>query len=69
MTQTNLDFLAASDPTLAEILNSELQRQRDHLELIASENFTSAAVLAAQGSVLTNKYAEGLPKKTLLRWL
>ena len=63
MTQTNLDFLAASDPTLAEILNSELQRQRDHLELIASENFTSAAVLAAQGSVLTNKYAEGLPKK------
>ncbi|NMG57569.1 serine hydroxymethyltransferase [Geitlerinema sp. P-1104] len=63
MTQTNLDFLAASDPTLAEILNSELQRQRDHLELIASENFTSAAVLAAQGSVLTNKYAEGLPNK------
>ncbi|MCC5898586.1 MAG: serine hydroxymethyltransferase [Phormidium sp. GEM2.Bin31] len=63
MTQTNLDFLAASDPTLAEILNSELQRQQDHLELIASENFTSAAVLAAQGSVLTNKYAEGLPNK------
>lgn len=63
MTQTNFELLAASDPILAEILNQELQRQRDHLELIASENFTSAAVLAAQGSVLTNKYAEGLPKK------
>ncbi|MFO8040143.1 MAG: serine hydroxymethyltransferase [Sodalinema sp.] len=63
MTQTNFELLAASDPMLAEILDQELQRQRDHLELIASENFTSAAVLAAQGSVLTNKYAEGLPKK------
>ncbi|MDJ0715633.1 MAG: serine hydroxymethyltransferase [Prochloraceae cyanobacterium] len=63
MTTTNLDFLAQTDPALAEIINLELQRQRDHLELIASENFTSAAVLAAQGSVLTNKYAEGLPTK------
>ncbi|MFN6568973.1 serine hydroxymethyltransferase [Nostoc minutum NIES-26] len=63
MTRTNSDFLAASDPAIAELLNQELQRQRDHLELIASENFTSAAVLAAQGSVLTNKYAEGLPGK------
>ncbi len=63
MTQTNLDFLAQSDPAIANIINHELQRQRDHLELIASENFTSAAVLAAQGSVLTNKYAEGLPSK------
>ena len=63
MTQTNMDFLAKSDPAVAEILQKELQRQRDHLELIASENFTSAAVLAAQGSVLTNKYAEGLPSK------
>ena len=58
-----MDFLAKSDPAVAEILQRELQRQRDHLELIASENFTSAAVLAAQGSVLTNKYAEGLPTK------
>jgi len=48
---------------VAECLSQELQRQRDHLELIASENFTSPAVLAAQGSVLTNKYAEGLPGK------
>ncbi len=63
MTQTNLDFLAQTDPEIAEAINLELQRQRDHLELIASENFTSAAVLAAQGSVLTNKYAEGLPAK------
>lgn len=63
MTDTNLDFLAQSDPAMAEIIQAELQRQREHLELIASENFTSAAVLAAQGSVLTNKYAEGLPKK------
>ncbi|MGQ9872724.1 serine hydroxymethyltransferase [Leptodesmis sp.] len=63
MTQTNLDFLAQSDPAIANIISHELQRQRDHLELIASENFTSAAVLVAQGSVLTNKYAEGLPGK------
>lgn len=63
MTETNLDFLAKTDPLVAELLQKELQRQRDHLELIASENFTSAAVMAAQGSVLTNKYAEGLPKK------
>lgn len=63
MTQTHSDFLASSDPLVAELVNQELQRQRDHLELIASENFTSAAVLAAQGSVLTNKYAEGLPGK------
>ena len=63
MTQTNADFLNQSDPVVAEILQQELQRQREHLELIASENFTSAAVLAAQGSVLTNKYAEGLPRK------
>ncbi|MEP0916612.1 serine hydroxymethyltransferase [Leptolyngbya sp. DQ-M1] len=45
------------------MLQQELQRQRDHLELIASENFTSPAVMEAQGSVLTNKYAEGLPSK------
>ena len=63
MTQNNLDFLAQTDPAIAEILDLELNRQRSHLELIASENFTSPAVLAAQGSVLTNKYAEGLPGK------
>ncbi|WP_017719496.1 serine hydroxymethyltransferase [Kamptonema formosum] len=63
MTQSNLDFLASTDPAVAELIGRELMRQRDHLELIASENFTSPAVLAAQGSVLTNKYAEGLPRK------
>ncbi|HEY9752439.1 MAG TPA: serine hydroxymethyltransferase, partial [Coleofasciculaceae cyanobacterium] len=63
MTQTNFDFLTQTDPAIAAIIGQELQRQRDHLELIASENFTSAAVMAAQGSVLTNKYAEGLPGK------
>jgi glycine hydroxymethyltransferase len=63
VTQTNLDFLAQTDSVVAGIIGSELNRQRVHLELIASENFTSPAVMAAQGSVLTNKYAEGLPKK------
>nr|WP_199300474.1 serine hydroxymethyltransferase [Coleofasciculus sp. FACHB-542] len=63
VSKTNLDFLAETDPTVASFVHEELQRQRAHLELIASENFTSAAVLAAQGSVLTNKYAEGLPGK------
>lgn len=60
---THSDFLAQTDPAVAEMIQQELQRQRDHLELIASENFTSPAVMAAQGSVLTNKYAEGLPSK------
>jgi glycine hydroxymethyltransferase len=63
VTQTNADFLEKSDPAIHALIGQELQRQQDHLELIASENFTSAAVMAAQGSVLTNKYAEGLPSK------
>ncbi len=63
MAKTNLEFLVESDPAIASLIGSEMGRQRDHLELIASENFTSAAVMAAQGSVLTNKYAEGLPSK------
>lgn len=49
------------DPDIAELLGKELGRQRDTLEMIASENFVPRAVLQAQGSVLTNKYAEGLP--------
>jgi len=53
--------LAEADPELAAAIASELQRQRDNIELIASENIVSKAVLEAQGSVLTNKYAEGYP--------
>ena len=53
--------LAESDPELADAVGKELGRQRDEIELIASENIVSRAVLEAQGSVLTNKYAEGLP--------
>jgi len=55
--------LNEADPEVAEIINAELIRQQDGIELIASENITSFAVLEAQGSVLTNKYAEGLPGK------
>ncbi|MGQ9824501.1 MAG: serine hydroxymethyltransferase [Desulfotomaculales bacterium] len=54
-------FLAAADPEIARAISLELGRQRDTLELIASENVASPAVLEAQGSVLTNKYAEGYP--------
>jgi glycine hydroxymethyltransferase len=53
------------DPAIAEAIDHERQRQQENIELIASENFTSPAVMEAQGSVLTNKYAEGYPKK---RW-
>src|SRR6476659_6654020 len=53
--------LAETDPELAAVLSAELIRQQDGIELIASENAVSAAVLEAQGSVLTNKYAEGYP--------
>jgi glycine hydroxymethyltransferase len=60
-----LSLLALSDPAVADIIRDEQQRQQDHIELIASENFTSRAVMAAQGSCLTNKYAEGYPGK---RW-
>ncbi|MEN9223926.1 MAG: serine hydroxymethyltransferase [Thermostichus sp. HHBFW_bins_43] len=59
----SLAILAETDPLVFGLIGQELNRQRDHLEMIASENFTSPAVLAAQGSVLTNKYAEGLPGK------
>lgn len=55
--------LAESDPELFDAIGKELGRQRDEIELIASENIVSRAVLEAQGSVLTNKYAEGLPGK------
>ena len=56
-----MTHLRTTDPEIAEAIRRETQRQHDHLELIASENFTSLAVLEAQGSVMTNKYAEGYP--------
>lgn len=59
----DLSFVAKADPLVAESIGKEIGRQRHNIELIASENFTSLAVMAAQGSVLTNKYAEGLPGK------
>ena len=61
--------IASIDPELAVAMAQEVQRQQDHIELIASENYTSPAVMEAQGSQLTNKYAEGYPGKTLLRRL
>ena len=60
---TQFDLIRATDPQVAEAMELELKRQRDHLELIASENFVSEAVMAAMGSHLTNKYAEGYPGK------
>jgi glycine hydroxymethyltransferase len=56
-------YLDSADPEIAAACNAELERQRSTIELIASENFTSLAVLEAAGTVLTNKYAEGLPGK------
>ena len=58
-----IGFVSAFDKEIAEIMDKELVRQQDGLELIASENFASPAVIAAMGSILTNKYAEGLPGK------
>ena len=55
------DLLARTDPELWDAISLEQRRQEDHVELIASENYVSPAVLAVQGSVLTNKYAEGYP--------
>src|SRR4029077_5023586 len=59
----SLDALKATDPDVYDAIIAEDERQRDKLLLIASENFASPAVLAAQGSIVTNKYAEGYPAK------
>ena len=59
----SIGFISAFDPEIAAMMGRELDRQEDGIELIASENFASPAVIAAMGSVLTNKYAEGLPGK------
>ena len=67
MTDLPQDFfnrpLAEVDPEIAQVLDDELGRQQRTLEMIASENFVPQAILEAQGSVLTNKYAEGYPGK------
>ena len=63
--ENNLRHLKQTDPEIYEAIRKEVRRQHENLELIASENFTSLAVLEAAGSVLTNKYAEGYPAK---RW-
>ena len=61
MTRHNTASLREADPVVAAIVDRELRRQRDGLELIASENFASRAVIDAMGTPLTNKYAEGYP--------
>ena len=58
-----IGFLKGIDPDVADAMDNELARQKRNLELIASENIVSPAVMAAMGSVLTNKYAEGYPGK------
>jgi len=58
-----LDALERTDPAIADVVQREIERQNTTIQLIASENFTSLAVLAAQGTVLTNKYSEGYPGK------
>ena len=63
MMENVLDFVAAADPEVGEAISKELMRQRRNIELIASENIVSEAVMLAAANVLTNKYAEGTPKK------
>ncbi len=59
----NIKYVEKTDPEIARVLQLELNRQRNKIEMIASENFVSEAVMATLGSVLTNKYAEGYPGK------
>ena len=63
MVKESMDFLIAQDPEVGQAIRAEYDRQQQNIELIASENIVSAAVLAAAGTVLTNKYAEGYPGK------
>ncbi len=61
--ETSMNFLQTQDPEIAACIENEFHRQKQNIELIASENIASPAVIAAMGSVLTNKYAEGYPGK------
>ena len=63
MFHPNSKSITAMDPKIAELIDLERKRQEEGIELIASENYASSAVMQAQGSVLTNKYAEGYPNK------
>ena len=59
----DFDEIKTTDPEIADAIKAEMERQNSHIELIASENWVSKAVMAAMGSPLTNKYAEGYPGK------
>ena len=59
----DFDEIRTTDPEIADVIKAEMERQNSHIELTASENWVSKAVMAAMGSPLTNKYAEGYPGK------
>ena len=59
----NFEFIKKTSPIVGELIEKEYNRQKNNIELIASENWVSKAVMATMGSVLTNKYAEGYPAK------
>ena len=63
MSERTMSAIASSDPVLAKLLADEIPLQRDKVRLIPSENYASAAVLEAAGSILANKYSEGYPQK------
>ena len=63
MRMYDFDEIKTTDPEIADAIKAEMERQNSHIELIASENWVSKAVMAAMGSPLTNKYAEGYPGK------
>ncbi len=69
MTVSPVNYVEEQDPDVWKAIAREIERQEDGLEMIASENYTSAAVMQAVGSVLTSKYAEGLSRPAVLRWL
>ena len=62
----DFDEIRTTDPEIADVIKAEMERQNSHIELIASENWVSKAVMAAMGSPLTNKYAEGYPGKDIM---
>ena len=65
----DFDEIMTTDPEIADVIKAEMERQNSHIELIASENWVSKAVMAAMGSPLTNKYAEGISGQEILRWM